>query len=207
MGKTKKTAYFWTTYSDFMSSLFFVMLVLFVLTIVLLFRRINATETELKKIKEINESIEKIDSTYFEYDSEYKRHTLKNIQVSFNVNSSDIEDIDPNDREHLKKAGQAIVTFMKEAQKELPSAKYLLIVEGQSSKDNYRYNYRLSYERALSLVQFWSLNGISFDGLPCEVIISGSGQASKFRVKPDNAKNKKNQRFVIHIIPKPGIIE
>ena len=47
----------------------------------------------------------------------------------------------------------------------------------------------------------------SFDGLPCEVIISGSGQSSKFRVKPDNAKNKKNQRFVIHIIPKPGIIE
>ena len=207
MGKIKKTAYFWTTYSDFMSSLFFVMLVLFVLTIVLLFKRINATETELKKIKEINESIEKIDSTYFEYDSDYKRHTLKNIQVSFNVNSSNIEDIDLKDREHLKKAGQAIVTFMKEAQKELPSAKYLLIVEGQSSKDNYRYNYRLSYERALSLVQFWSLNGISFDSLPCEVIISGSGQSSKFRVKPDNAKNKKNQRFVIHIIPKPGIIE
>jgi outer membrane protein OmpA-like peptidoglycan-associated protein len=183
------------------------MLVLFVLTIVLLFKRINATETELKKIKEINESIEKIDSTYFEYDSDYKRHTLKNIQVSFNVNSSNIEDIDPNDREHLKKAWQAIVTFMKEAQKELPSAKYLLIVEGQSSKDNYRYNYRLSYERALSLVQFWSLNGITFDGLPCEVIISGSGQSSKFRVKPDNAGNKKNQRFVIHIVPKPGIIE
>ena len=207
MGKTKKTAYFWTTYLDFMSSLFFVMLVLFVLTIVLLFKRINATETELKKIKEINESIEKIDSTYFEYDSDYKRHTLKNIQVSFNVNSSNIEDIDPNDREHLKKAGQAIVTFMKEAQRELPSAKYLLIIEGQSSKDYYKYNYRLSYERALSLVEFWSVNGISFDGLPCEVIISGSGQSSKFRVKPDNAKNKKNQRFVIHIIPKPGIIE
>ncbi len=207
MEQTKKTAYFWTTYSDFMSCLFFVMLVLFVLSIVLLFKRINATETELKKIKEINESIEKIDSTYFEYDSDYKRHTLKNIQVSFNVNSSNIEDIDPNDREHLKKAGQAIVTFMKEAQKELPSAKYLLIVEGQSSKDNYRYNYRLSYERALSLVQFWSLNGITFDGLPCEVIISGSGQSSKFRVKPDNAGNKKNQRFVIHIVPKPGIIE
>ena len=147
MGKIKKTAYFWTTYSDFMSSLFFVMLVLFVLTIVLLFKRINATETELKKIKEINESIEKIDSTYFEYDSDYKRHTLKNIQVSFNVNSSNIEDIDPNDREHLKKAGQAIVTFMKEAQRELPSAKYLLIIEGQSSKDYYKYNHLDSYRQ------------------------------------------------------------
>ena len=207
MGKTKKAAYFWTTYSDFMSSLFFVMLVLFVLTIVLLFKRINVTERELAKIKEINASIEKIDNDYFEYDQKYKRHTLKNIQVAFNVNSSNINDIDEADRQRLKEAGKAIVNFMKEAHRDLPEAKYLLIIEGQSSKDGYKYNYRLSYERALSLVQFWSENNIVFDNLPCEVIISGSGQASSFRVLPDNKSNKKNQRFVIHIIPKPGIIE
>ena len=38
----------------------------------------------------------------------------------------------------------------------------------------------------------------------CEIIISGSGQSSKFRNTPDIPP--KNQRFVIHILPKPGEI-
>ena len=78
--------------------------------------------------------------------------------------------------------------------------------------DGYAQNYELSYERALSLVKFWSSNGIVFDDLPCEVIISGSGTSSKFRIYPERViggdgfkkGNPKNQRFVIHIIPKPG---
>lgn len=212
----KRESFFWTSYSDLMTSMFFVMLVLFVLVVALLHKKMSdidaerkATEQQLRKITELNESIEQIDAKYFMYDQSYKRHTLKDISVEFKTKSSDIMDIDAEDRERLLAAGRAIRSFMLSAKKKLPDAEYLLIVEGQSSKDNYPRNYELSYSRALSLVKYWTRNGIRFDDLPCEVIISGSGQASRFRVRPEviNGKaNSANQRFVIHIIPKPGIM-
>lgn len=218
--KKKKESYFWTSYSDLMTSLFFVILVLFVLSLVVV-RKGNAelmktlqekdnlykaTNEQLTKIKELNQSIEKIDANYFVYDSQYKRHTLKDIQVRFKTGSSNIEDLSSNDRGRLCAAGRAIRSFMLKAQKDIPNAEYLLIIEGQSSKDNYPHNYELSYSRALSLVKLWSRQSIFFDDLPCEVIISGSGQSSKFRIQPDNGSNDANQRFVIHIIPKPGVL-
>lgn len=214
--KKKQESFFWTSYSDLMTSLFFIMLVLFVMTIGLLHHKIvdienqkKATEAELKKITELNQSIEQIDANYFEYSHKYKRHTLKNVSVRFNRQSSDINDIGYYDKKRLLEAGEAIKRFMSNAQKNLPQAEYLLIIEGQSSKDGYKHNYELSYERALSLVKYWSINGITFEKLPCEVIISGSGQASSFRLPEivDGKINEANQRFVIHIIPKPGIIE
>ena len=145
---------------------------------------------------------------YFAYDEQFKRHTLKDIEVSFNTYSSNIHDIEQEQLGKLLRAGQAIVRFMNSAKSKIPEAQYMLIIEGQSSKDYYTRNYELSYERALALIKFWSSNGIEFDSLGnCEVLISGSGQSSKFRVQPDVRGNKDNQRFVIHIIPKPGIIE
>ncbi len=46
----KKESFFWTSYSDLMTSLFFVMLVLFVLTIALLHHKVV-------EIKEINDKL------------------------------------------------------------------------------------------------------------------------------------------------------
>ena len=214
MAKKKKESFFWTSYSDLMTNLFFVMLMLFILAIALLHREVvkigkerDATTEQLKKIKELEQSIENINAQYFEYVNEYKRHTLKNVNVSFRTSSSDINDISETDREKLLNAGKAIQEFLKNAKRDIPQAEYMLIVEGQSSKDNYYYNYELSYARALALVKYWVANDIKFDDLPCEVIISGSGQSSLFRNQPDVGSNTSNQRFVIHIIPKPGVIE
>jgi len=214
MTKSKKESFFWTSYSDLMTSLFFVMLVLFVLTIVLLHRKMvdienerKATQAQLDKIKEIEESVKNINSQYFEYDSLYKRHTIKNINVSFDDLSSNIFDIPLNQLNRLLDVGRSIKSFVDNATSKNSNVKYLLIIEGQSSKDNYPKNYELSYERALSLVKYWSTKRVIFDSNYCEVIISGSGQASPFRVSPDIAGNRANQRFVIHIIPKPGIFE
>ena len=231
MSKNKKESFFWTSYSDLMTSLFFVMLVLFVLVIVLLYNRMidlekqrkeieqlmvkieqekNANEQQLNKIKEIETSIKNIDSNYFEYNSEFKRHTLKNINVSFRDKSAKINDIPNDQRKRLLEAGRSIQNFMQQAVDSIPDIKYLLIVEGQSSKDDFTRNYELSYERALALVKFWKENGLNFNDTNCEIIISGSGTESLFRVKPEiinNRGNPANQRFVIHIIPKPGIIE
>jgi len=68
MIKQKKESYFWASYSDLMTSMFFVMLVLFILTIALLHRKMVdiekeriATQEQLDKIKEIEEAINKLE--------------------------------------------------------------------------------------------------------------------------------------------------
>lgn len=221
----KKESFFWTSYSDLLTSLFFVMMVLFLLAIACMNNQMVkmkelivkldslqiSTQVELDKYKELNESIKKIDQRYFSYNSDFKRHTLKDVQVSFKSASSDINDLSADDREHLYHAGLAISRFMKEAKDSIPQAQYMLIVEGQSSHDWYQRNDELSYERALSLVKFWQTKGLDFYNFKaytnCELLVSGSGFRSKFREQPDNKENYKNQRFVIHIIPKPGVLE
>lgn len=232
MKKNKKESFFWTSYSDLMTSLFFIMLVLFIITIALLHRELvkidderdamrierdlmrverDVTQEQLDKIQEIQEATHTIDTNFFKFDAKFNRHTLKNITVSFRPYSYNINDIPQNIRDTLARAGIAIKESMLWAQKNIPEAKFLLIVEGQSSNDGYDYNYELSYQRALALVKFWAKQKIFFDdrgGLHnCELIISGSGKDSKFRELPDDRYNIKNQRFVIHIIPKPGEIK
>lgn len=208
MRRKKKGESFWTGYSDLMTNLFFVMLMLFVMAIALLHKKVVATQEQLNKIEELNQSIENIDQDYFEYDSQFKRHTLKGIQASFNLYSSNIYDIEAGQLKKLEGVGKSIVNFMKKAKDTIPDAQYLLIVEGQSSKAPYAYNNELSYARALALINYWNDKGINFDSLDnCEVLIAGSGHSSRFRVQPDNRENYRNQRFVIHIIPKPGTFE
>ena len=207
-----KRSFFWASYADLMSSLFFIMLVLFVLTIVMLQKQMieieemrKATEAEINKIKEIQNAISNIDSTYFAYNAEHKKHILK-IDVGFQTNSADITDIELETRHQLLNAGKAINQFIKDACQKY-NAQYLLIIEGQASKDNFIRNNELSYERALALVNYWKNNGVLFNSEQCEVIISGSGQDGTLRIQPDVAGNVKNQRFLIHILPKPGVIK
>lgn len=207
-----KKSFFWASYADLMSSLFFIMLVLFVLTVVMLQKQVKeiekmkeATEAEINKIKEIQNAISNIDSTYFAYNAEHKKHILK-IDVGFQTNSADITDISINTRYQLLNAGKAINQFIKEACQKY-KAQYLLIIEGQASKDNFIRNNELSYERALALVNYWKNNGVYFNPEQCEVIVSGSGQDGTLRMLPDIPGNVKNQRFLIHILPKPGVIK
>lgn len=200
-----KKSFFWASYADLMSSLFFIMLVLFVLTVIMLQKQVKATEAEINKIKEIQNAISNIDSTYFAYNAEHKKHILK-IDVGFQINSADITDIELETRQQLLNAGKAINQFIKNACQKY-NAQYLLIIEGQASKDNFIRNNELSYERALALVNYWKNNGVLFNPEQCEVIISGSGQDGTLRIQPDVAGNVKNQRFLIHILPKPGVIK
>lgn len=219
----KQESYFWTSYSDLMTSLFFVMLVLFVLASAMLKNKIDdvesqkeiierqkelsekekeATERELAKIREIEESIEAIDPKYFEYNYVHKKHILK-INVQFKKGSSYITDIPEAQQHKLIDAGKSISTFLKSSP---PDVKYLLIIEGQASNDSFPGNDELSYRRANSLNYFWKNNGIVF-GDKCEIIVSGSGVHGVMRSQPDIAENEKNQRFLIHIIPKPGVLD
>ncbi len=201
MSKKNRRYNFWTGYSDLMTSLFFVMLMLFVLTIVLLHNRINATERQLAKIKEIEEAVKGIDSTYFDYNTIYKKHILK-ISVNFPVGVSDMNSVDSITQKELEEAGKSIIKSLNKINNEYPGIQYLLVIEGQASKDSYTYNYELSYNRALSLSRFWNEKKVDF-GENCEVLISGSGTGGIMREKEES----KNQRFLIHLIPKPGVIE
>ncbi|MBN1330962.1 MAG: hypothetical protein JXA54_15935 [Candidatus Heimdallarchaeota archaeon] len=200
MTKRKKESFFWTSYSDLMTSLFFVMLVLFVLTIAMLHKGLVTTKDQLAKIKEIEESTNKIDTTYFEYRPEFKKHILK-INVNFPKSESNIQFIELSTQRDLLQAGLTIQNFIEEVIQKYP-VQYLLIIEGQASRDNYCCNYELSYQRALALYRFWIDNNIAF-GSNCEVLISGSGTGGTMRENEERL----NQRFLIHIVPKPGIIE
>lgn len=208
----KKRDFFWLSYSDLMTSLFFVMLVLFVLVYTMQNKTIgelndknktlNTAKEELDKINEIRESLENIDGKYFIYNETYKKHIL-NISVGFKTGSANMMDMNKDVRDQLKDAGQSLEKLMKS----LPTnqnIRYLLVIEGQASRDGALINDELSYRRAIALRNFWfGLNPDLNNVLPnCEVVIAGSGQYGVPRDLPDIPPA--NQRFLITIIPKIG---
>ena len=214
MAKKNKGSYFWTSYSDLMTNLFFVMLMLFILAIALLHREMvqigkerDATKAEIEKINEIRNAIQNIDTTYFQYVPEYKKHILK-TKVKFQTGSSNINDLDESTKTELLAVRDTIKSFLDNLLLKDSDASYLLIIEGQASKDNYSYNNQLSYDRALSLFKFWfpdqTNTTLRFFNLPCEVVIAGAG---KMDGKPRDEVERNNQRFLIQIMPQSGIIE
>jgi len=159
---------------------------------------------EYKKIEEIKAALSNIDTTYFKYDKNYKKHIL-NIAVQFRRQSYNISDIPVQTRNSLISAGNLILNLLKQLPKG-ENINYLIIIEGQASKDNWSGNDELSYQRALTLKKLWIENKIKFFQVPnCELVVAGSGQAGVPRIIPDIPPN--NQRFLIHIIPKVGQIE
>ena len=214
MAKKRKESYFWTSYSDLMTNLFFVMLMLFILAIALLHREMvqigkerDATKAEIEKINEIRNAIQNIDTTYFQYVPEYKKHILK-TRVKFRSGSSNMNALDQATQTELLAVRDTIKSFLENLLKKDSEASYLLIIEGQASKDGYALNNQLSYERALSLFKFWfpdqKSTTLRFFNMPCEVVIAGAGFMEG---KPRDSDNSSNQRFLIQIMPQSGIIE
>ena len=203
--------FFWTSYADLLTSLFFIMLVLYVITFVVLKKeqaKYKADAEKLRKIQEIERSVNAIDSNYFTYKSEYKKHVL-NINVQFKSGSSDMENIPTETQNKLVEAGRKIKEQVEKFQSY--NIKYLVIIEGQASRNYFdgheNFNYGLSYTRALSLLRFWQSNGVKIgEGKlkNCELILAGSGEYGEPREASDDTKN---QRFLIHLIPKIGTIK
>lgn len=200
----KKRDFFWLSYSDLMTSLFFVMLVLFVLVYTMqnkMIGELGEKGRELDRIKEIEKTVNNIDTAYFKYDAENKKHIL-NMQFLFPKGSYDISKIFPDKRTDLLKAGNVIKQLILKYPEE-ENIKYLIVVEGQASKDNWVGNDDLSYHRAQSLIKFWEQNNIGLDKLKnCEIIVAGSGEKGIPRTQPDIGNA--NQRFLITIVPKIG---
>ena len=226
MAEKRNKSFFWASYADLMTSLFFVMLMLFVVVVVELNKKnaelqeTNTTieiekdrlQAQLDKAQEIENATMGLESEYFEYKSEYKKHKLT-IDVSFPTGESDIERYVPEStKKELLAAGRKAKAFIDSTTMNHPGMQYLLIIEGQASRDNYSQNYELSYKRAYSLKKFWEKgdkNGpILFTDKNCEVLICGSGDGRQSGTGLMRETSERlNQRFLIHILPKPGVIE
>lgn len=217
----KKTgSHFWPSYSDLMTSLFFIMLVMFVLTIVSLRNSLieaerlrQISEEQLKSVKQIQEAVNQLPTDYFEEDSINKRWTLKrSYSPKFKTGDFNINIL--NDTTNLVMVGNSLMRVIDNLNKMKNNPKfkdmditYLVVIEGMASKDNYYDNDALSYKRALSLYYLWRRNGISFEKSQCEVQISGSGVRGRGRFNADGRHPKdevKNQRIMIQIVPKIG---
>lgn len=218
--KKKSGSHFWPSYSDLMTSLFFIMLVMFVLTIVSLrnslleaerLRRIS--EEQLRSIQQIQEAVNQLPTNYFEEDITNKRWILKrSYSPKFNAKDYDIRVL--NDTTSLIEVGNSLMGVIDNLNemKNDPRYKdmditYLVVIEGMASKDNYYDNDALSYKRALMLYYLWKRNGISFEESQCEVQISGSGVRGRGRFNADGLHPKdevRNQRIMIQIVPKIG---
>lgn len=259
MSSKERKSFFWASYADLMTSLFFVMIVLFVLSVVTLnesdktndstnrqldslkirndslLAHINrqdividsislrvdglnselqikgdslamymASESELKVIRDIETATRDLDPRYFAYDDKYKKHRLK-LDVKFEDKSAEIPE---SSKKSLIEAGKIMRDFVKEKIADTNKIQYLLIIEGQASKVPFRTNYELSYKRALSLVKLWEAHEIEFNSENCELLISGSGDGDiPGTGSMRDTIEENNQRFLIHIIPKPGVVK
>ena len=103
----KKKDFFWLSYSDLMTSLFFVMLVLFVLVYSMqnkIIKELTVAKIELDRIREIEKTVNNIDKRFFTYDRLNKKHIL-NVQFLFATGSANLNRITPDKRPELVEAG------------------------------------------------------------------------------------------------------
>lgn len=235
----RRKDFFWPSYVDLMTALFTVVLVLFVLS----YYNLNKKKSELEELIKIKEQeaaiLNKVKSNFklfesdpaiFYFDKKYNR-----IQLSFEIKFNrglqyykiSPEDIDGNFysvKSKLDELGKKLKTiidefkYQKQTDPAMKDISYLLVISGSASNlkgDNAEQNYLLSYQRALSLYQYWkrSLN-IDFDSPEYHDIIElqisgvGFGGVGRFNIPYRSNKiieEEKNQRFIIHIAPKIGI--
>lgn len=217
----KKGNIFWIGYSDLLTSLFLVSLILF-----LVFGGFAAkTKAELdeciKKNEDLNKEIALVhniediqlalkkiaDSDAFEpMDNGMYR---MRYEVSFPQGISEFAKLSKKDLEKCQNAGIVLMSEIKKLNQEFKGVEFLVIIEGLAQRrEDYqnlaksREGYVLSYERAVGLKEYWESIGLDFSkkNLNCELLTSGSGYYGKNRAKV----SRDNRKFIIQIIPKLG---
>jgi outer membrane protein OmpA-like peptidoglycan-associated protein len=214
----KKNNFFWVSYSDLMTSMFFVMMVLFFATIIKLRSTIKILEVEKEILENVQKNVEKLKDRedLFEYDYKYKRYTLK-FNVEFGNDSCSIYSLPSDTQKKLSETGKElkkIIDNLRELQISdslYRNVSYMIVVAGSASKTGEEdHNYELSYKRAYNLYKYWRDLGIDFDKDSyhqlVEFEIAGNGMGGVGRHMPEKGKkySSKNQRFIINIVPKIG---
>ena len=211
--------FFWPSYVDLMTSLFVVMLVLFVYSFKLFKDRegelkrangeLKVKAAELEQITKIRRSLQQLEGKYFKYDPANERHELL-VPVQFKSGRDEIQDAY---KPALLQAGRRLRTVLKNIKTDQP-VRYLVIVEGMAARypegdprNNYEQQatYQLSYRRALNLLNLWKQNNLDFtQDRSIELIIGGSGFFGTGRYS--GVREGQNKRFLIQVIPKVGRI-
>lgn len=231
--KKKGESFFWMSFSDLMTSLFFIMLVLYVLTFIMLKKKekelVNTVE-DLKHKLEVYELVEqnlkplKQDTLLFRYEEEYKRFTLA-FDVRFELGKSQITkgslknfDVTASKIQSVGKQLQKTIDNLaknKSSNPAMENVSYLVIVSGYAShllSGSQESDYDLSYQRAYSLWAYWKSIGIDFEAskykglIDLQIAGNGWGGVGRFERDPQNfmENETKNQRFIIQIVPKIG---
>lgn len=218
MKKKGKESYFWTSYSDLMTSLFFIMLVLFVLIIVVLHNynkklaealgEAEATVEQLKQITQLGDQFEELsNSSALDYDEKKKMFYAKDfvgIDIFYSNDDKIKEDLLPT----VDKVGKSLQMLIKTLHDKNPDLNFQLVIEGTAAIPweelrNHSFNpdnkdmYELSYQRALALYMRWK--NLNLRQYNTEIIIAGSGFTG---INRDIKNEDNNKRFVIQIIPK-----
>lgn len=227
MGRSKRESFFWTSYSDLMTSLFFVMLVLFVLCMALaykdnirLHRTLEQLDDALANANARKEQLEQLLQLETQFEELSRSNSLQYIEEKKMFVAKDfvgVEIFNPFDdviREEfigkVDSVGQDLQRLVEKLHYNNPDISFQLVIEGNAAipwrelRSN-EYNednadmYMLSYRRALSLYRRWKLSGINLRNYNTEIIIAGSGYNGNNR---DMNNEDNNKRFVIQIIPK-----
>lgn len=196
------------SFSDLMTSLFFVVLVLYVLTYVMLKQEQSKLEIENEKLNQILQLEQQFKPLQNDNDFIYLTECKKYISKELNS----IEIFEPNESTILEKyksstikVGNKLEELLKNLNVANANFSYLIIIEGNMANSwdrkfssDSEYGYKKSYERALAVYNLWSVNNIDLRKYNSEVLISGSGFNGLCRDKVE----ENNKRFSIQIIPK-----
>jgi len=231
--KKKSDGFFWVSFTDLMTSLFFIMLVLYILTYIMLKKNekrlneiVEVQKAKLAIIETVEENLKplKEDTSLFRYEPSYKRFTLA-FDVNFELGRYRIEQ---SDLKNFVETASKIQDVGSQLQKTIdnlaknkadnPSMKnvsYLVIISGYASHlllGTQASDYDLSFQRAYSLWAYWKNIGIDFEAnkyqglIDLQIAGNGWGGVGRFERDPKNfmLNETKNQRFIIQIVPKIG---
>lgn len=227
--KKKGESFFWTSFADLMTSLFFIVLVLYILTYIMLKkkeRELINTVADLKHKLEVYDLVEqnlkplKENTLLFRYEENYKRFVLA-FDVKFESGKSQIEkgdlnnfDITSSKIENVGKQLQKTIDNLAKNKAENPAmnnVSYLVIISGYASHfaGTEFSDYDLSYKRAYNLWRYWKSIQIDFEAnkykglIDLQIAGNGWGGVGRFEKKTWQSEEK-NQRFIIQIVPKIG---
>lgn len=200
---------FWVGYSDLMTSLFFVFLVV-ATTLALGFRYqasiYEADAKELARIREIASAAERLtdDSTFY-FNAAQSRFELRNdFQYEEETATIPLEA-----HASLIAAGRKIQDVLASVEGK-GDVRFKVVIEGRAARflekgkrglnaDRYGNTKDLSYRRALALAKLWEANGIDLMAGQAELFIAGSGFEGKGRYA--EREEELNKQIIVQVIP------
>ncbi len=220
MARRADNGSFWLSYSDLMTSMFFIMLVLFIVCVVKMAgtnRQLQALNhdmegqvVELDSLLRLSDQFKELSrSSRLAYDDERRTFYARDFRgVEIFKSESDV--IKPEYIAKVDSVGLDLVEILRRLHESNSSFRYQLVIEGNAAipfeaREAGTYNpdsedmYYLSYRRALSLYRRWREKGIDLRRYNTEILIAGSGFNG---INRDQRWEDNNKRFVIQIIPK-----